>query len=194
MTFLRGPIAQRFHPDNYNLLSHNCNHFASEVAVWLCGVPVPDRIVNIANDALSTPQGQQLRGLIEGFEASMRSQPGVAGAQIGGGGNQGLNPFGNVGGSEFSAPMGMGGAPNMGGAMGAAAPFGGTGSAASGTPPPPDLEPIRAALGEIKGNESAEAQWNCITTVWKMTNNIVAQPGEPKFRKVGFEGNSLPSG
>merc|ERR1711948_147745 len=69
---------------NYNLLDHNCNHFANDVAKFLLGGQgLPDCIVNFGQDALSTPQGQQLRGMIEGMERNMRQ----------GSGGSGLNPF-----------------------------------------------------------------------------------------------------
>ena len=42
------------------------NHCADAIVKFLCpGKEVPSRIVNIANEALSTPQGQSLRTMIE---------------------------------------------------------------------------------------------------------------------------------
>lgn len=96
-------ISARFSAETYNLLSHNCNHFSNEVARFLTGgrTLVPDRIVNIAQEALSSPQGQQLRGMIEGLEQNMRQQNS---------GNQ-LNPLGHVG-SEFGgAPASIAASP-----------------------------------------------------------------------------------
>lgn len=37
MEWLRGDISVRYQPEKYNLLTHNCNHFASEVSEWLVG-------------------------------------------------------------------------------------------------------------------------------------------------------------
>lgn len=132
---------------------------------------MPSRIVNVANEALSTPQGQQLRGLIEGFESSLRNQPGVAGAGIGGGG-QGLNPF-------ASATAGSINSSSTAGAINSSS------AASTAVLPAPDMEPLRAALAEIKTVDSPETQWNCVHTVWKMASNICGAPAEPKFRKVG---------
>eukprot|EP00397_Hematodinium_sp_SG-2012_P052818 GEMP01062686.1.p1 GENE.GEMP01062686.1~~GEMP01062686.1.p1 ORF type:complete len:339 (+),score=62.78 GEMP01062686.1:167-1183(+) len=80
---------QTWSQDTYNLLSHNCNHFANAVAKFLGVTEVPGRIVNIAEEALSTPQGAQIRQLIESFDRQMQQSSG------------GLNPFGNV---QASAP------------------------------------------------------------------------------------------
>ena len=41
------------------------------MARFLTGRAVPERIVNVANEALSTPQGQALRGMLEGFQTSI---------------------------------------------------------------------------------------------------------------------------
>jgi len=98
-------ISARFTADTYNLLSHNCNHFSNEVARFLTGGQslVPDRIVNIAQEALSSPQGQQLRGFIEGLEQNMRQQNT---------GNQ-LNPLGHVGSQFGGAPASIAVSPTV---------------------------------------------------------------------------------
>ena len=58
----------RFTVTTYDVFSHNCNNFSDEVARFLTGQAVPERILNMANEALSTPRGKALRGLLEGFE------------------------------------------------------------------------------------------------------------------------------
>merc|ERR1712194_892970 len=84
-SYINSVLALEHTEQNYNLLNHNCNHFANDVAKFLLdGKGLPDSIVNFGQDALSTPQGQQLRGMIEGMERNMRQ----------GGGGSGLNPFG----------------------------------------------------------------------------------------------------
>ena len=52
----------------YDAFAHNCNNFSDEVARFLTGLAVPERILNMANEALSTPRGKALRGLLGGFE------------------------------------------------------------------------------------------------------------------------------
>jgi len=84
--YINSVLALEHCEQNYNLLNHNCNHYANDVAKFLLeGKGLPDHIVNFGQDALSTPQGQQLRGMIEGMERNMRQ----------GAGGSGLNPFGN---------------------------------------------------------------------------------------------------
>jgi len=81
-------LALEHSEQNYNLLTHNCNHFANDVAKFLLdGRGLPDHIVDFGQHALSTPQGQQLRQTIEGMERNMRQQSG----------GSGLNPFGEPG-------------------------------------------------------------------------------------------------
>jgi len=88
--YIQAVLAPEHTAENYNLLSHNCNHYADAVAKFLLdGQGIPSWIVNIAEEALSTPQGQSLRAMIETMERSMRSNAG--------GGGSALNPFGNVG-------------------------------------------------------------------------------------------------
>jgi len=78
-------LAHEHNEQNYNLLTHNCNHYANDVSKFLLnGKGLPDYIVDFGQDALSTPQGQQLRGMIENIERNMR-QSGASG---------GLDPFG----------------------------------------------------------------------------------------------------
>lgn len=74
----------------YNLLKHNCNHFANSVATFLGVTAVPSNIVNIADEALSTPRGAQIRQLIETFDSQMRQSTG----------GMAMNPFGDVGGDN----------------------------------------------------------------------------------------------
>ncbi len=135
MAFLR-EIQPQFTQATYNLLTHNCNHLANRIALFLTEerAGVPDRIVNIANEALSTPQGQNLRAIIEQFDANMRANNE---ANV-------MNPFGGTGGGiQDSSSYG----PAAGG-MAAAAP-----SAASSRPAAaaaaPDMSQLTAALEEL---------------------------------------------
>mmetsp|Transcript_96791 Transcript_96791/g.216873 ORF Transcript_96791/g.216873 Transcript_96791/m.216873 type:complete len:405 (-) Transcript_96791:72-1286(-) len=87
--YINSVLALEHTSEKYNLLSHNCNHYADAVAKFLLdGTGLPSWIVNIAEEALSTPQGQSLRVMIETMEKSMRSNMG---------GGSAMNPFGDVG-------------------------------------------------------------------------------------------------
>ena len=55
----------RFTATTYDVFSHNCNNFSDEVAQFLTGQAVPERILNMANEALSTSRGKALRGLLD---------------------------------------------------------------------------------------------------------------------------------
>ncbi|CAD7955992.1 unnamed protein product [Amoebophrya sp. A120] len=152
-------ISPRFTQQTYNLLKHNCNHFANEVSKFLCGTPVPDRIVNVADEALSTPQGQQLRGLIEGFETQMR-QNNAANT---------FNPFGNTSSSVPTPGVVPGTAPA-------------TSSTASVS-----FDDFDRALSEVSSLSDAEQKRACFSTLNKMCSNIVDKPSEEKFRKIKME-------
>jgi len=84
--YIYSVLAFQHTEQNYNLLTHNCNHFADDVAKFLLdGKGLPDHIVDFGQDALSTPQGQQLRTMIERMERNMRQSSGASN----------MNPFGN---------------------------------------------------------------------------------------------------
>lgn len=41
-------------PNKYNLFHHNCNNFTNEVALFLTGKEIPQEILNLPNEVLST--------------------------------------------------------------------------------------------------------------------------------------------
>ena len=57
--------------DTYSLLRHNCNHFSDTVVNFLTGKQLPSRILNQADEFLSTPLGRQLGPMIEAFSGNM---------------------------------------------------------------------------------------------------------------------------
>eukprot|EP00392_Amoebophrya_sp_AT5.2_P009401 g9429.t1 len=161
-------ISPQYTVQTYNLLKHNCNHFANEVAKFLCDNGVPDRIVNIADEALSTPQGQQMRGLIENFESQMRQNNGA---------NQ-LNPFGNT----TSTMPATGGSAS---ASSSAAPAGANSmdtSTSAGA-----LADFERAVAEVRKVEDVERKRACFATLNKMCANIHTNPTEEKYRKIKME-------
>lgn len=54
--FLR-QISPRFTAATYDLLNNNCNNFSNELALFLLGVGIPQHILDLPNEALSTPLG-----------------------------------------------------------------------------------------------------------------------------------------
>eukprot|EP00435_Cladocopium_sp_Y103_P073514 s159_g44.t1 len=92
-TYIRNVLSLEHTEQKYDLLKHNCNHYADDVAKFLLdGRGLPSDIVNIAEEALSTPQGQSLKVMIENIERSMRS------------GGTSMNPFGSAA-SVPTAPL-----------------------------------------------------------------------------------------
>lgn len=52
-------------PETYDLFLHNCNHFTADLAEFLCGVAIPEKIKNLPQEVLATPFGQMLRPMLE---------------------------------------------------------------------------------------------------------------------------------
>ncbi|XP_043240827.1 uncharacterized protein LOC122391203 isoform X8 [Amphibalanus amphitrite] len=53
-----------FAPGKYNLIEHNCNNFADEVATFLCGHGIPKFILTLPDELLNTPLGQTVAPLL----------------------------------------------------------------------------------------------------------------------------------
>ncbi|KAL6633321.1 hypothetical protein ACP70R_025992 [Stipagrostis hirtigluma subsp. patula] len=70
--FLRD-IAPRYTAETYRLLTHNCNNFSNEVAQFLVGAGVPDYILNLPAEVMSSPMGPLIMPMIQNLEATLRS-------------------------------------------------------------------------------------------------------------------------
>eukprot|EP00929_Paragymnodinium_shiwhaense_P103228 TRINITY_DN66566_c0_g1_i2.p1 TRINITY_DN66566_c0_g1~~TRINITY_DN66566_c0_g1_i2.p1 ORF type:complete len:467 (-),score=106.11 TRINITY_DN66566_c0_g1_i2:30-1430(-) len=174
-------LASRFTPENYNLLRHNCNHYANEISTFLLGSPagtLPSRILNVADEALSGPQGAQLRGIIEGMESSMRQQSS----------GQSMNPFGNM---PAPAPGGGAGVPAPATAAGATA--GGYGSSTAAAAPNAPISDAAIAAAKNLSPEAAvrllrsndkEVAKVALQTLMSIADNVIHKPSEPKFRRI----------
>ncbi|KAF4694845.1 hypothetical protein FOZ60_006699 [Perkinsus olseni] len=82
-------IWNRYTTETYSLLNNNCNNFADDIAKFLLdGQGLPSYIVDLPNEALSSPMGAMLRPMIENMEAQMRQS--INPTNIGG-----LNPLQN---------------------------------------------------------------------------------------------------
>ncbi|EER13511.1 conserved hypothetical protein [Perkinsus marinus ATCC 50983] len=87
-TYLRS-IWNKYTTETYSLLTNNCNNFADDIAKFLLnGQGLPSYIVDLPNEALSSPMGVMLRPMIENMEAQMRQS-------INSTNSGGLNPFQN---------------------------------------------------------------------------------------------------
>ncbi|KAI9563602.1 hypothetical protein GHT06_011066 [Daphnia sinensis] len=74
--YVQGLADSTFRPDAYNLLRHNCNNFSNELAQFLCGNSIPQHILDLPTEVLSTPFGQSLQPLLDSLSASS-SQGGI---------------------------------------------------------------------------------------------------------------------
>jgi len=58
-------LHDRFNINTYHLLRNNCNHFTNEVLNFLTGKSLPDYIINLPNEFLSTPLGTMMAPMID---------------------------------------------------------------------------------------------------------------------------------
>mmetsp|Transcript_98818 Transcript_98818/g.258138 ORF Transcript_98818/g.258138 Transcript_98818/m.258138 type:complete len:600 (+) Transcript_98818:67-1866(+) len=170
--YINSVLALEHTSENYSLMTHNCNHYAMDVAKFLLnGKGIPEWIVNIAQDALSTPQGAGLRTMIEQADTMMRSQSGGAPG--------GMNPYGNVG-------TGAGAGLNPFGHVGSAAPAAAPALAPVAKPAgvaDTFSEGLEDAFDEMK-SASVEEKRACLSTLLKVTQNLEKNPDDPKFRRI----------
>lgn len=48
-------IAPRYTSETYSILRHNCNNFSNDLAQFLVGVTIPEYILNLPNEVMSSP-------------------------------------------------------------------------------------------------------------------------------------------
>jgi len=63
--YLQNQSRDRFKGDKYNLLEHNCNNFSDETAKFLVGKGIPQHILDLPREVLSTPMGQMLMPMLQ---------------------------------------------------------------------------------------------------------------------------------
>ncbi|XP_062221591.1 uncharacterized protein LOC133920950 [Phragmites australis] len=66
-------IAPRYTAETYRLLTHNCNNFSNEVAQFLVGAVIPDYILNLPAEVMSSPMGPLIMPMIQNLEATLRN-------------------------------------------------------------------------------------------------------------------------
>lgn len=67
-----------YRPGSYDLFQHNCNNFSNDVALFLTGKGVPEFILSLPQDVLSTPLGESLRPLLESLSLRAEGSRGVS--------------------------------------------------------------------------------------------------------------------
>jgi hypothetical protein len=66
-------LSTKYTPENYSLLSNNCNSFSNELSQLLTGNSIPEHITGLPETVLTTPFGQMLRPLLQGLEQQMKN-------------------------------------------------------------------------------------------------------------------------
>lgn len=66
-------ISPRYTAETYSLLTHNCNNFSNEVAQFLVGTSIPDYILQLPNEVMSSPMGALILPMIQQLEATLRA-------------------------------------------------------------------------------------------------------------------------
>uniref|UniRef100_A0A0E0K6S3 PPPDE domain-containing protein n=1 Tax=Oryza punctata TaxID=4537 RepID=A0A0E0K6S3_ORYPU len=66
-------ISPRYTAETYRLLSHNCNNFSNEVAQFLVGAGIPDYILNLPGEVMSSPMGPLIMPMIQNLESTLRT-------------------------------------------------------------------------------------------------------------------------
>ncbi|XP_062078742.1 uncharacterized protein LOC133783207 [Humulus lupulus] len=66
-------ISPRYTAETYSLLTHNCNNFSNEVAQFLVGNTIPEYILQLPNEVMSSPMGALILPMIQNLETTMRA-------------------------------------------------------------------------------------------------------------------------
>ncbi|XP_021273555.1 desumoylating isopeptidase 1 [Herrania umbratica] len=66
-------ISPRYTAETYSLLTHNCNNFSNEVAQFLVGSNIPDYILQLPNEVMSSPMGALLMPMIQNLETTLKA-------------------------------------------------------------------------------------------------------------------------
>ena len=65
-------VRPEYNTNTYSLFNKNCNNFSNEFSTFLTGHGIPEDIINLPQEALSTPLGAALRPFIESMEQKAR--------------------------------------------------------------------------------------------------------------------------
>ncbi|XWS36555.1 hypothetical protein CRYUN_Cryun20dG0094700 [Craigia yunnanensis] len=66
-------ISPRYTAETYSLLTHNCNNFSNEVAQFLVGSNIPEYILQLPNEVMSSPMGALLMPMIQNLETTLKA-------------------------------------------------------------------------------------------------------------------------
>nr|XP_043635716.1 desumoylating isopeptidase 1 [Erigeron canadensis] len=66
-------ISPRYTAETYSLMTHNCNNFSNEVVQFLVGASIPEYILNLPNEVMSSPMGGLIMPMIQNLETTLRA-------------------------------------------------------------------------------------------------------------------------
>ncbi|CAL9089181.1 unnamed protein product [Musa textilis] len=66
-------ISPRYSAATYSLLRHNCNNFSNEATQFLVGTTIPDYILRLPNEVMSSPMGALILPMIQQLETTLKS-------------------------------------------------------------------------------------------------------------------------
>lgn len=67
-------VRPEYNVNTYSLFSKNCNNFSNDFTTFLTGHGIPEDILNLPQEVLSTPLGAAIRPFIESMEQKSRQQ------------------------------------------------------------------------------------------------------------------------
>lgn len=66
-------LRPQYNANTYSLLTKNCNNFSNELSLFLLGHGIPEEIVNLPKDVLSTPVGAAVKPVLESIERQQKA-------------------------------------------------------------------------------------------------------------------------
>ena len=66
-------ISPHFTYVEYNIINYNCNNFTNTVAEFVLGKGIPEEIINLPQDLLSTPLGKMMEPIISQMTTNLKS-------------------------------------------------------------------------------------------------------------------------
>lgn len=61
-------IQSQFSVDKYNIVTWNCNHFTNEICNFLVGKNIPEHILNLPVEVMSTSQGKMILDMMQSYQ------------------------------------------------------------------------------------------------------------------------------
>ncbi|XP_071723316.1 uncharacterized protein [Rutidosis leptorrhynchoides] len=66
-------ISPRYTAESYSLLTHNCNNFSNEVANFLVSKGIPEYILQLPTEVMSSPMGAVILPMLQNLETTLKA-------------------------------------------------------------------------------------------------------------------------